>query len=388
MTATPAVPAAGERFLPLDGLRGVAALGVVAFHVAVSASSAFPQLDSLYLFVDFFFVLSGFVLVPSMPRRPRRFGRDWGGFLVRRIFRLWPLSIAAVLVALGLLAWERQVMLDSGSFEVPYGSLAGQAPGQQMTVLVCAFLLLQVFSAQAIAINVPLWSLSAEWIANVLFGPLTIWRWGIGIALGVLAGYAMLAYGLTTDTAFIDASGPIRGWEAVGRAFIGFGLGLLLRLNLDRLARFRTWWLLVIALALVASFYFIEKDWHWDSYRYAMTYFAAPVFAFLILQISKFRVDAASRWGKFLAFLGVYSFGIYVFHQPLIQWVNLVIGTPSAATFRWSWPWAWFFIAEGVGVTFVAILITFLLRFIWERPMQRLGKRWSDRIEGKQSRPR
>ena len=55
-------PAPQHRFLLLDGMRGVAALGVLAFHVTVSATSDFQQMASFYLFVDFFFVLSGFVL--------------------------------------------------------------------------------------------------------------------------------------------------------------------------------------------------------------------------------------------------------------------------------------------------------------------------------------
>ncbi len=54
-----------HRFLLLDGMRGVAALGVLAFHVTVSASQDFQQLASFYLFVDFFFVLSCFVLWAS-----------------------------------------------------------------------------------------------------------------------------------------------------------------------------------------------------------------------------------------------------------------------------------------------------------------------------------
>ena len=65
-------PEPQHRFLVLDGMRGVAALGVLAFHVTVSATQDFQQLASFYLFVDFFFVLSGFVLWPSMPQHGKQ----------------------------------------------------------------------------------------------------------------------------------------------------------------------------------------------------------------------------------------------------------------------------------------------------------------------------
>lgn len=362
-----------HRFLPLDGLRGVAALGVVAFHVTVSATQSYQLLASFYLLVDFFFVLSGFVLLPSLPNQPR-FGARWGVFALRRVFRLWPLTIAALVMALLLLGWQRQVLLDRGSFDVPYGSLAGLAPGEQAQILLLAFALLQVFSAQAIAINVPLWSLSAEWLANLSAGPFRLMRsWGLTVFIAL--GYLMLVIGLSTDTAFIDGSGPIRGWEALGRAVLGFGIGLLLRHNLHRLERFRGRTLLALSLLLVALLPVLEADWHWDSYRYQLTYIAAPIFALLILQISRFQVHPGSSWGKTLSFAGAYSFGLYVFHQPLIQAWNVILGTPTAVTLPWSTQWLTFFIVQGVSVTLIALGLTALLRWAWERPIQRFGNR-------------
>ena len=371
----------GGRFVALDGLRGLAAFGVLSFHVVVFATSDYKQLDALYLCVDFFFVLSGFVLLPSMPRQRAGAARASGVFILKRIFRFWPLVIISVVLALVLLAIERQVMLDRGSFDVPYGSLAGQAPLHQVGIVVAALLLLQIVVSPAMDINVPLWSLSAEWFANLIYTPATLTRWSLGVIDVIIVGYALLWFGLTNDASFIDASGPIRGTEALGRALIGFGFGLLLRLNFDRLAKFRNWWLLVIAIAAVASFYFIEKDWHWDSYRYAITYFAAPVFAFLILQVTRFDVDPRKRWGRFLEFAGAMSFGVYVFHVPLIQFINVVFGTPSGRLPASKW--VVFFLSEGVAVTVACIALTVLMRMLWERPIQRWGSRVIARVARK-----
>ena len=372
-----------HRFLLLDGMRGVAALGVLAFHVTVSATSDFQQLASFYLFVDFFFVLSGFVLWPSMPHQGKQLGLASRIFILKRVFRFWPLAVASLIVALIAIDWERNVLVGKDNFNAPYGSLAGLPTDDRIHILVFAFLLLQVFLSAAIAINVPLWSLSAEWIANVIYAPLTAVKWGLGIIAAIAAGYLMLWIGLTFDASFIENSGPIRGFEAIGRAFLGFGLGLLLRKYLPQLSRFRNWWLLSLSIALVVSLFFIEDAWHWNSYRYAITYFAAPIFALLILQLTKFEVTPGTRKAKVLTFMGVYSFGVYVFHQPLIQWSNVVLGTPSGI-FPSS-KWIYFFLVQSVCVTIVSIFLTYEAKILVERPIQRWGKKLVQKASSKLS---
>ncbi|MEN9751576.1 MAG: hypothetical protein RLZZ600_623 [Actinomycetota bacterium] len=371
-----------QRFLPLDGLRGLAAIGVLSFHVVVSATSDFPQLDSLYLLVDFFFVLSGFVLWPSMPSKAAGLVRSSGIFVVKRVFRFWPLVIVSLLLATFLLQLESDALMLRDQWDPPFGYVTGVSTAEKVGIFASAYLLLQILVPPAMFMNVPLWSLSAEWFANLIYAPLAWLKYSLGLIALVLVGYGMLAWGLTHDQEWIDGIGPIRGWEALGRAMIGFGIGLLLRKHLHQLERFRRWWMLVIALALVASFPFIEKATHFDSYRYAITLYAAPVFALLILQVSKFKANPKGRWGKFLAFLGTYSFGIYVFHQPLMQAWNVIMGTPDGGV--WDENWKWFFLFEATGLTFVCILITFLARRFVETPLQKLGKKLVARMGAEQ----
>src|SRR5438094_8581200 len=90
---TNSLPAAGfgdsKRHYPiLDGLRGVAALMVVAFHLCEAhAPDRFRQLvNHGYLAVDFFFLLSGFVIGYAYDDRWR--GMSLGGFFKRRLIRL------------------------------------------------------------------------------------------------------------------------------------------------------------------------------------------------------------------------------------------------------------------------------------------------------------
>jgi len=89
-----------DRFEALDGLRGVAALSVVAAHVYFLFGYAFPSID---LAVDFFFALSGFVLAHAYGERLRG-GMGAGRFMLLRLIRLYPLYILGTTIGLMCLA--------------------------------------------------------------------------------------------------------------------------------------------------------------------------------------------------------------------------------------------------------------------------------------------
>src|SRR6202012_4544581 len=82
----------------LDGLRGVAAVIVVAFHIfeANSTSSYDQIINHGYLAVDFFFVLSGFVIGYAYDDRWQKL--TLGGFFKRRLERLQPMVIMGMLI--------------------------------------------------------------------------------------------------------------------------------------------------------------------------------------------------------------------------------------------------------------------------------------------------
>ena len=88
---------AATRLPLLDGLRGIAALGVLAFHLP--GFFHIPQmLPKAYLFVDFFFLLSGFVLTPVITAR-RASGVSATAFFVSRIRRFWPLAAVGTVLS-------------------------------------------------------------------------------------------------------------------------------------------------------------------------------------------------------------------------------------------------------------------------------------------------
>src|SRR5258708_20049 len=96
--ASPPIEAARTHFRVSDSWRGIAALLVAIFHLNVySAIYSLDFIRNAYLFVDFFFVLSGFVITHSYAGRLGTL-EGLGTFAIRRLGPLWPLH-AVVLLA-------------------------------------------------------------------------------------------------------------------------------------------------------------------------------------------------------------------------------------------------------------------------------------------------
>ena len=356
MNVKNAVP---QRFILLDGLRMLAALGVLSFHVVVITD--YTQIDNLYVLVDFFFALSGFVLLPSMPGKLRSLPRDFSIFALKRALRLYPVVWVTIALSMGLYFYSQ--------WDAQFSFYPSQPdPNRTTDLVVAALLLLQIWVGASMYMVVPLWSLSAEWFANLIFSPLTAIRWGIGILVGVVAGYVMLQYGLSNDLAWIEAIGPIREWEALGRAMIGFGLGLFVRYHFDFFSRFRHWSLLAVSLLGCAWVFQMPNTIGYDT-----TYFAAPIFAFFILQASKIDISSSSKTGKFTSWLGSLSFGVYAFHLVVITNIHFLLADPIK--YSPDSIWAPFLVQKICLVAAISMALAWITRQAVERPIQKLSKR-------------
>ncbi len=368
-----AQPSAPHRFVLLDGLRGLAAIGILAFHVARDGSPVWV-LDPLYLLVDFFFVLSGFVLLPSLPRTFSNFGRESFIFIVKRIFRLWPMVVSVIAfsaLAYHFTVWDTHRQGNGFNYDVT----------RNTHNYIAALLLLQMWVPKALLLVTPLWSLSAEWFANIAYIPLAPIKRTLGIVAGILAGYYLFHQGLNHDTKWIEFVGPIRGKEAFGRAMIGFGFGLIMRMIADRTNRWMTnpaW--LIISLWLVWWLYNQHSDRGYNT-----IYFAAPVFALLVLQASQVSISHESLLGKLMLKLGAWSFGIYAFHRIVMDLWNYV----TAAPLHWySTPiymapnkvWHRYMWEKGITVTLISVALTIATAKFIEGPLQRRGEKLVQRI--------
>ena len=143
--ASCARPSSGGRFVTLDGMRGLAALCVAIYHFAEGA------VFGGYLAVDFFFVLSGFVLMNTYGDRLAA-GMSGGHFIKLRIVRIMPvywLGLALCAMVYGVkLATHRPVDLDFSGYTVAAGLGAMMLPDP--------------FAPRLFPLNPPAWSLFGE----------------------------------------------------------------------------------------------------------------------------------------------------------------------------------------------------------------------------------
>jgi peptidoglycan/LPS O-acetylase OafA/YrhL len=168
--ATAAAKPSG-RFVALDGLRGIAALLVVFFHIGwPNHFTPTNFVRNGYLAVDLFFILSGLVIYANYGVRINQFA-DFVRFLGLRFFRVYPLLIAM----LGLF-----VLLESAKMvaQQKFGIVAGQPPftgaDTADTLLANIFLLQGLHVLPRLTWNTPSWSISCEFLAYVLFSALVL----------------------------------------------------------------------------------------------------------------------------------------------------------------------------------------------------------------------
>jgi len=176
--------------------------------------------QNLWLVVDFFFVLSGFVLAPSYFRLPSRRWRPLCALVVRRWARLWPLAMVT-LAGFGFYL-SVQAFYERRTGAVGMASaLTGETA---LSELGPHLLLLQAILGVPNSWNGPSWSVSVEFLVNVLLALLFVLlpiraRAMVAVALGVV-GVALF---------FPGDEGAIHGPSALARGWLGISLGLVLR---------------------------------------------------------------------------------------------------------------------------------------------------------------
>jgi peptidoglycan/LPS O-acetylase OafA/YrhL len=192
-----------KRFVVLDSFRGICAVAVVLFHTQILLSfselSFFRHSD---LFVEFFFVLSGFVMFHAYGRR--EFGTDvFKRFIISRTFRLYPLHLLMLLVFIGLEFGKLFAEHHGFSFNDP--AFTGKtAPGE---ILPNALLLQSwIRDFDSLSFNTPAWSISIEYYLYMVLGMvlLTMPRYcGQVLALGTVVSFAALYVDLDVIKPFI-----------------------------------------------------------------------------------------------------------------------------------------------------------------------------------------
>jgi peptidoglycan/LPS O-acetylase OafA/YrhL len=377
-SAPPPPPPAGQGgglVRSFEGARGLAALLVALFHFGL-AEPPIVRIRAGYLFVDLFFVLSGFLICAAYAGKLDR-PAAVPNFLVRRIGRLLPLMLVATLAYL-LLA--NAAVLAHRRFDGAAGAawFYVRPPLAEWLATLTMTHSLGLFDHAIM--NYATWSISTEFHAYIAFAALCLLLRGCARVAG-FAVMAALAYGVS-----VWASVHVRGCLTWGgcmdltfdygywRCLAGFFLGALLsHVRIRAPARAQSRGLApglgqaASLAALLAMFLLIP--------RMPAAALAAPLlFGFLLLSI---RADAGPLARLFgaapLQLLGRYSYSIYLMHPVILLGWNAGRGYAAGNLGRVA------FVAGYVALVLTVARWTF--RWV-EDPMRRRFNRFAARRFG------
>lgn len=341
----------------LDGLRGVASVMVIVFHLFEPLSTS--HLDQIvnhgYLAVDFFFLLSGFVIGYAYDER-------WGtmrfwDFLKLRLIRLQPMVVMGMFFG-ALCFYYQDSAIWPTIHQVPVWTL--------LLVMLIGFTLVPVPLSLDIRgwhemhpLNGPGWSLFFEYVANILYGLFV--RNFSKTALSVLvalSGGALIHLAVTSPNGDV-----IGGWSIepaqlrIGftRVMFPFFAGLLLfRVGKLRQVNNAFLWcsfltVLVLSMPRVGGSQHLWMNGLYDSLSIIL------VFPFIIYlgASGTLKSQAGARICKFL---GDISYPIYITHFPLIYLYTAWVSNhkPSLAE---AWPYALLIFVSSIAFAYLCLII-------------------------------
>jgi peptidoglycan/LPS O-acetylase OafA/YrhL len=295
---------ATARYEVLDSWRGVCALLVALFHFPmVGALGHNPFVRGSFLFVDFFFVLSGFVIAHSYTNRVAS-ADGFGRFLLTRIGRLFPLHAFILTVFVG---FELFRMMAPGLFN----GTPAFSDGATLDTLPANLALLHGLGIHDhLSWNAPSWSISAELFAYLAFGALV---WALGrqslIIFAVIAAIGpLLLFKLSPD--YMDTTYDF----GLIRCLFGFSAGVLTHAALNgrtSAAPDSTFaWTLAELAVIAAVILFVATAAHGPGGLLAPYLFAIAVALFAH---EGGLVSRVMRLKPFLM-LGALSYSIYMTH--------------------------------------------------------------------------
>ena len=284
-----------NRIEGLDGLRGYAALLVLAFHTCARAGVAGAQ--GGYLAVDVFFVMSGYVVAHAYDARLPEIG--FWGFCRLRLIRFYPLYFIGAL--LGLLLYGVYIV---------FGHSVDFTPGQALFgAFLPNLLFLPIVSdhfGDNLFMNPPAWSLMFELAINFAYAAAYPWLGRSAlmaiVALGAL-GVGVCAYVFSGVSA---GSGDPALLIGLARVSYSFPLGVLLHRQRQRLPH--VGWLGPLTPATLAL-----ATWSPPSFWRDVVFVLALSPAIVVI-----ARDARPALPRLAAFLATISYCLYIIHEPIL----------------------------------------------------------------------
>ncbi|PTS91654.1 acyltransferase [Pedobacter sp. HMWF019] len=347
----------------LDGLRGVAAIIVVTFHLTEPLGTG--HLDIIvnhgYLAVDFFFLLSGFVIGYAYDDRWHKM--TIGGFFKRRIERLQPLVILGMtLGAIGF--YFTDSTLWPLIHTVPFWKM--------LLVLLIGYTILPVPLSLDIRgwqemhpLNSVGWSLFFEYIANILYA---VWIRKFSkttLSVLVFVSAAALAHLAITNG---DVSG---GWTlnveqvrvGITRTIYPFFAGLLLsRISKPTSIRHAFLWcsVLVAVVLYMPRIGGANHLWMNGIYESVCIIFIFP----LIVYLGASGEVHSQMERRICRFLGDISYPLYLVHYPLVYFYVAWISNHKGVTLVQAWPYA-------LVILIVAIILAYISLIWYDEPVRK-----------------
>ncbi len=376
--ASPVTISGKARFFgELESLRGLAALSIALHHVSWKN----PMLPSLYihnsyLFVDLFFVLSGFVICHSYERKitgPKSLGR----FMFLRWGRLYPLHFLMLLVFVVLGAV--QLFLERRYGFVPAEGRA--LSNNDLPAFITHIFLVQAFKfTPHLTFNQPSWSIGVEFYTYLCFGLIVSRCRGISIVMGWLAAGSLALLVASGCPGLIMLQGV-----SFFRCLAGFSVGVLAyrafcRFESD-LARCNQWLVIVFVLSMI--WFFCVKT------APSSDYVVLIAFPMLIALLAASPMGAMTRLLNIpmMRWLGRISYSVYMTHFALVIVLAQVLEVVIHHWHIWDGGFGRFSSESLVGLAFVFLYVAVLLlvshftyvkiEMPWQQRTRALAQSWS-----------
>ena len=383
--ATNVYLASKPRYEILDGLRGVAAVLVVLFHLleTYSGGQAHQIINHGYLAVDFFFVLSGFVIGYAYDDRWDKM-TTWG-FFKRRLVRLQPMVIMGTIVGAcfyffgqgdgfpligNVDGWKVLLAFVMGCLMIPCGAGMDIRGWGEMN-----------------SFNGPNWSLTWEYVGNILYA--LVFRRLPKIGLAVLAAAAAFCtldlcldwnvFGLLTEGHAGHRYTVIGGWSLTAeqvyigltRLFYPFLIGLLI----SRVGKFIKvkngfWWCSLI-LAVLFSIPCVGGEGNILNGVYNAI--CILVLMPLVVMMGAGSQIKGEKSTRVCNFLGEISYPLYITHYPLMYMqMNWAWSHPDAPVYA--------HVMVCVACFFLSIGIAYSCLRLYDIPVRKwLTEKWLKR---------
>ena len=360
----------------LDGLRGVAALLVLVYHIFEGfafagatngvVSGIITTLNHGHIAVDFFFILSGFVISYAYDDRWGKM--SVGEFFKRRLIRLHPMLIMGALIGAIAFAIEGYTRWDGTTASVEWVMIAllltmfmiPALPGMPYEVR---------GNGEMFPLNGPTWSLFFEYLGNICYALfmrrmstkiLVLFTLLLGIVhawffVGDVSGYDMIGVGWTID--------KVNFWGGFVRMLFPFSMGMLLARTLTPQKVKGAFWICSVMLVALFAVPYIPSDG--GISLNSLYEFVCIVLIFPLLVWLGACGTAEGGLSHINKTLGELSYPLYIVHYPIMYIFYKWLIKNEIYTLSECWHIALLVVISSIALAYLC------LKF-YDRPLRKL----------------